>query len=78
MEKLELVAAGGISPVRTDPDLVMGTIELIRGVHCTTVHVYHKVWPCDTDLEVWPTFEKLVYLMMIKGKPQMVRNEGNL
>ena len=23
MEKLELVAAGGISPIRTDPDLVL-------------------------------------------------------
>ena len=20
---------------------------------------YHNVWPCDRDLEVWPTFEKL-------------------
>ena len=28
MEKLELVAAGGISPVRTDPDLVVSTVDV--------------------------------------------------
>ena len=29
MEKLELVAAGGISPVRTDPDLVVVASALL-------------------------------------------------
>ena len=35
MEKLELVAAGGISPIRTDPDLVLNCIA--HGIDFYTV-----------------------------------------
>ena len=34
MEKLELVAAGGISPVRTDPDLVLSIIPSHLHIKC--------------------------------------------
>ena len=30
LEKMELVAAGGISPFRTDPDLVMKTVVYVK------------------------------------------------
>ena len=39
MEKLELVAAGGISPVRTDPDLVNFVIHVISSRYYDTATV---------------------------------------
>ena len=53
--------------------------EVISLSYCTLVFLvtrpftwYHNSWPCDIDLEVWPTFEKLYITLVITFKPEVI------
>ena len=49
--------------------------EVIQLLYCTSVFLvtrpltwYHKFWPCDLNLELWPTFQKLLpWLLLSDG-----------
>ena len=57
MEKLELVAAGGISPVRTDPDLVILFYLKFKMV-LVALYVVWMLYACALEDLYVPYFNK--------------------
>ena len=59
MEKLELVAAGGISPVRTDPDLVFCLMSQLT-IFQSYVTTHHEMSVQDTQ-ESWSRYRLNIF-----------------